>query len=395
MYLGLEKDASLQFTLLCASYFLFSCSFNMPIPELPAYLTSLGGARYLGLIISLFTLTAGLSRPVSGRMADNFGRIPVMFFGSGVCVVASLLYPAFGSVTAFLLLRFFHGLSTGFYPTGSSAYAADIIPFSYRGRALSILGLCSTLGLSLGPAIGSAISNHYGMRFMFYASSLLALLSIGVLFFLKETTKNKAPLSSFRLKAPGRELFEPKVLAPAIVTLLLYGSYGTALTVIPAVSLESGLKNTGIFFTFYTIGSVGIRIFAGKLLDHHSRPAVLKVASAVLLLSMLTIAFTREPWLLLMAGVIYGLSMGLAIPAGQAWTIDLADDRYRGRALSTVYIAMEAGIGLGALFSGWWYERSGHNTLAIFLVMAGLALTCSLYLQIFHGPARGIEKVKR
>ena len=52
-----------QFFLLCLSSFLFFSSFNMIISELPAYLDSLGGGEYKGLIIALFTLAAGLSRP--------------------------------------------------------------------------------------------------------------------------------------------------------------------------------------------------------------------------------------------------------------------------------------------------------------------------------------------
>jgi len=47
------------FGVLCLSYALFGGSFNMIIPELPAYLSSLGGEDYKGLIIALFTLTAG------------------------------------------------------------------------------------------------------------------------------------------------------------------------------------------------------------------------------------------------------------------------------------------------------------------------------------------------
>lgn len=389
MYFELDKHSSAQFMLLCASYFLFSCSFNMPIPSLPAYLSDLGGAQYLGLIISLFTLTAGLSRPFSGKLADTIGRIPVMFIGSSVCVICSFLYPAFGSVIAFLLLRFFHGLSTGFYPTGSSAYAADLIPFSYRGQALGILGLCSTLGLAIGPAIGSMVTNNYGITFMFYTSSLLAIISIIVLLFLKEHHPQKRQFTLSHLKVNRRELFEPRVLGPALVTFLLYGSYGASLTLIPAVSLHSGLRNTGIFFTFYTIGSVGVRIFVGKALDRYSRVFSLKTAGLIMLLSMIMIAFSGVAWLLMLAAVIYGISMGLASPAGLAWTIDLADPRHRGRALSTMYIAMEAGIGLGALFSGWWYEKSGHNTLSIFSAMAALALASCLYLQIFHRAHHG------
>ena len=97
---------------------MFFMSFNMIIPELPDYLTSLGGEDYKGLFISLFTLAAGLSRPFSGKIADRVGRIPVMIFGSVVCIVCGLLYPVLTSIAGFLFLRFFHGFSTGFKPTG-------------------------------------------------------------------------------------------------------------------------------------------------------------------------------------------------------------------------------------------------------------------------------------
>jgi predicted MFS family arabinose efflux permease len=57
-----------------------------------------------------------------------------------------------------------------------------------------------------------------------------------------------------------------------------------------------------------------------------------------------------------------------------------------------MYIAMEAGIGLGALFSGWWYEKSGHGTLAIFLIMGLLALLSYLYLQFIYRRNPGTGK---
>jgi MFS family permease len=88
----------------------------------------MGGAEHKGLIISLFTLTAGISRPFSGRLTDRVGRIPVMVFGSLVCVICGFLYPVFVTVVPFLLLRLGHGFSTGFKPTGTAAYIADIVP---------------------------------------------------------------------------------------------------------------------------------------------------------------------------------------------------------------------------------------------------------------------------
>ena len=118
----------------------------MMIPELPEYLTSLGGADYKGYIIALFTLSAALSRPFSGKLADTIGRIPVMVFGASVCFILGFLYPAVGTVWAFLLLRFFHGFSTGFKPTGTSAYVADVVPENRRGEAMGLLGVFGSLG---------------------------------------------------------------------------------------------------------------------------------------------------------------------------------------------------------------------------------------------------------
>ncbi|HLK96379.1 MAG TPA: MFS transporter, partial [Hymenobacter sp.] len=108
---------TLSFWLLSTSNFLFSASFSMMIPELPDYLTNLGGREYVGLIIALFTLTAGLSRPFSGKITDTVGRVPVMAFGSIVCFVCGFLYPYLLTVWGFLVLRLVHGFSTGTKPT--------------------------------------------------------------------------------------------------------------------------------------------------------------------------------------------------------------------------------------------------------------------------------------
>ena len=109
---GQDRLFSTPFLLLCLSHALFAASFNMMIPELPSYLSSLGGAEYKGLIIALFTLTAGISRPFSGKLTDKVGRLFVMYVGTAACVLCGLLYPVLTTVGGFLLLRFLHGFST-------------------------------------------------------------------------------------------------------------------------------------------------------------------------------------------------------------------------------------------------------------------------------------------
>lgn len=356
-----NRTFTLQFWLLCLSSYLFFCSFNMIIPELPNYITQLGGAEYKGLIISLFTLTAGLSRPFSGKMTDRWGRIPVMVIGSMVAGVTSLLYPLLSSLAGFFILRLVHGLSTGFKPTGTAAYVADIIPGDKRGEAMGILGVFLSLGMATGPAIGSPIALYFSLNTMFYVSSVLGILSVLVLLGMKESLPKSEGFSFSLFKVSLKEVFEPNVLFPCIIMILSTFSFGMILTIIPDFSTHLGLENKGIFFTYFTLSSIAVRIFAGKASDRYGRVVVLRIAIAALVVATLLLGYANSYLTLVLSAVFFGQASGISSPTIFAWVIDLAKDEHRGRAMSTLYIALEIGIGTGALYSGWAYGNDASN----------------------------------
>ncbi|SFN81886.1 Predicted arabinose efflux permease, MFS family [Chitinophaga sp. YR627] len=375
-----------HFVMLCLSNALFSASFNMLLPELPAYLTRMGGEDYKGYILALFTLMAGLSRPFSGKLTDTVGRVPVMIFGSLVCVVCSLLYPLVSSVGAFLLLRFFHGFSTGFKPTGTAAYVSDIVPATRRAEAMGMVGLFSTIGLALGPAIGGYISTQWNIQVMFQISAVFALLSVVILAGgMRETLADKQGFRLSTLRISKNEIFEPLVLAPVIVTFLTYLSYGALFTIIPDFSSHLGIQNKGLFFTFFTAASIGIRLLAGKVSDKYGRVPVLKISSFTMAIAVFVLAVAHTPAMMLTAAIIYGVSVGLNSPAITAWTIDLGHPQFKGRALASMYIAMEAGIGLGAYLSAFIYHNDTHFFALTFYCTAVVTLLASVYLLfIYH-----------
>jgi MFS family permease len=325
----------------------------MMIPELPDYLTNLGGREYVGLIIALFTLTAGLSRPFSGKITDTVGRVPVMAFGSIVCFVCGFLYPYLLTVWGFLVLRLVHGFSTGTKPTATAAYVADVVPASRRGEAMGTLGLFTALGMSLGPAIGSWLAHDYSMDVMFWTSSVFALLSIGILLRLPETLGNPQPFRLALLRLKKDEFFDKQALPPFMVLLLQSFSYGAVLTLISSLSTSVGVTNKGLFFTVYTLASLAVRLIFSRSSDRYGRVPVLTVSAAMLAVSMVLLMVTHTPVVYWAAALLYGFSSGMNAPTIQAWTADLADEATRGRAMATMYIALEAGIGLGALGSGW------------------------------------------
>jgi MFS family permease len=346
---------TLPFWLLCLSNFLFSSSFSMVIPELPGYLTRLGGGDYIGLIIALFTLTAGISRPFSGKLTDSIGRVPVMAFGSLVCFVCGLLYPILSSVAGLLVLRLFHGFSTGFKPTATAAYVADITASDRRGEAIGTLGISASIGMSLGPPLGSYLAAWTSIDVLFYVSSAFALLSILILIRMPETLADRVPFRPSLLVLKRDEVFEPRVIAPSVVMLLVSYPTGLLLTIGPNLAQSVGLANKGLLFTTYTLSSLLVRVFLSKSSDRYGRVVVLKISVAVLAISMALMALSDSFWMLLSAAAVFGLAWGMNTPVIQAWTVDLSDPANRGKAVATSYIALEIGIGLGAYVSGLLY----------------------------------------
>ena len=393
-----SRPYTLGFWLMCLSSFLFFLSFNLLLPELPDHLTRLGGGEYKGFIIALFTLTAGLSRPFSGKLADTVGRIPVMIFGSLVCFICGFFYPWALTVTGFLGLRLLHGFSTGFKPTGTAAFIADIVPMERRGEAMGLLGVTGSLGMAAGPAFGSWVATHFSLNVMFYCSSGAALLSLLVQGTLTETLApaQRRPFSWGLLKLEWGEVLEPRVLPAALVTLLCLFPFGAVLTVIPDQSRLLGLTGTskGLFYICYTVSSLAVRLLAGKTSDKYGRVLVLRWSAAGLALGLALLVWTPSVPGFLLGAVVFGLGTGLNSPTLYTWTIDLSDPLRRGRAVATMYIALEAGIGLGALAAGWIFSNQPAHLpyvhgLSLLGVLAALAYLLRLPLDApaGHRPA--------
>ena len=123
-----------------------------------------------------------------------------MAVGSIVCFVCGFLYPVLTTVAGFLFLRLIHGFSTGFKPTATAAYVADLVPQNRWGEAMGVHGVCFSTGLAIGPAIGSTITAHWSIDILFYCSSVFALLSIVILWNMRETLLEPKRFSFSHLK---------------------------------------------------------------------------------------------------------------------------------------------------------------------------------------------------
>lgn len=378
-FLGYSRD----FWLLCISSMFFFGSFNMVIPELPNYLTSIGGGEYKNWIIASFSLVALISRPFSGKITDSVGRLPVMLFGAFICAFTGFLYIFISGVTLFFILRAVHGLSAGFTPTGNVAYIGDIVSAERRGEAMGWMGMAGNIGAAMGPSLGGFIVLNFGIHALFISSSVMGLLSLVIFLKMKETLVPTERLNLSHFKINIQDFWEPSVRRVSMVMALSVFSFGTILTVIPDLSVHLGIENKGYFFTVFTLSSLLTRLLAGKASDKYGREPLVRIGCILLAISMFSLSITETAFMLVFSAVLMGLAQGVISPTLFAWASDLSPSHAKGRSMATLYIALELGVSVGGYISGTVYANKISNLFWAFNLCALFALIALLYLLIF------------
>lgn len=327
---------------LSLSSLFFSASYNILLPELPKYLIQIGGSNYLGYIILFFTISALVSRPLSGSLSDRRGGKFTILIGILVSILINFSYPYFTTVFGFLLLRFFHGFSTGFAPTGYTFFTKN--NFKEQGKAISFQTAFFAAGMAIGPMLSSYITDNFGMNSLFYSGSLLGILALVFILPLKE----EVPLSK---PATNKAIIDFGVWRPATIMFWVYLSFGILLISSSIIALELGFKNKGIFYFCFTVSTIAIRLIVKDKFKENSLKKLFTIATTLLIIASLLFAFWSNKYGFILASLLYGAAMAIFVPGLNLW-IFKKNSGEDGKAIATLYIFMELGIGLGAFLIG-------------------------------------------
>ena len=144
----------------------------------------------------------------------------------------------------------------------------------------------------------------------------------------------------------------------------------------------------------FTTSSLLIRFLSGKMSDRIGRVSIIKLSLFILVIAMIMIARSDSALYLLLSSAVYGIATGMLSPAITAWIVDLSHPDYRGKAIATMYIALEAGIGLGAFVAGALFISDVKMIPLTFYVIGLLTLLAFLYLQFLYKPSKFKEELK-
>lgn len=156
--------------------------FSFVMPFIPFYIRELGiteerwVALWAGILVSGAGLTMTFAAPLWGKLADKYGRKPMVLRSmfAGAAVVG--LMGAVANVHQLLLLRLLQGALTGTV-AASMALVSSTTPKAHLGYSLGLMQTAIFTGAAIGPWLGGISADHLGYRLSFAITGGLLLLS--------------------------------------------------------------------------------------------------------------------------------------------------------------------------------------------------------------------------
>lgn len=399
----MKASMRLSFSLLAAVPFLMVLGNSMLFPTFPKMQSTLHLSGFqTSLVVTAFSIPAGILIPLAGYLSDRYGRKAVMvpallIFGLGALVAALsitfLAHPYWGLIAG----RVIQGAGASGMAQLAMALTADIFRSHERAKVLGLLESANGLGKVVSPVSG-AVAGLILWFLPFYLFAALAL-PLGVLFWLiVKEPKMKRPQRPLRqyLK-DASQIFRTKGLAVGAVlvtgALVLFVLFGTLFFLSETLEKRYGMAEltSGFILALPVAALSGTSFLVGNYLQKHARISKVSITLGMLLITAVEVVlvfFSHSRMVLFIAISLMGLGGGLVLPCLTLLITSATSPDERGFVTSLYGGARFLGVALGPPIVGW---LMGFGDPYVFAVTAALALGSGIFSWVAITPQKLLE----
>lgn len=359
--MGMEKERlwNPQYVALMVANIFAYFGFFMVSTMLIPYLTGDGvglGDEAAGVIVGMFAITALVSRPFCGMMADRFNKIWLVRIATLLMAAGTFGYGLSKALPFIVLARVLHGVGFAINGTTLIPLITQYVPRSKLGEGLGYFGLANVIASATAPGFGAILAEQIGMEKVFWIAGLMCAGEIVLLVAVKYPGVKRAvtqKVSSVRIK----DMVVVEALGYTCVSSTLSFSNGIVTAYLVPYGEELGIANISLYFTFNALAMFLSRPLAGKLMDKKGLYVVALPGMAITSASMFLFAvagkFPEGMFAAIMiSSVLKALGQGAAQPSLQAASIKKAGKERSGSATSTFYLGGDIGQGIAPMIAG-------------------------------------------
>jgi len=340
--------------------------FSFMFPVIPLYATELGASvSQVGVIVATTSYVTAFFLIPFGMLSDRFGRRKLLIGGLLVFTLAPLLYPLANNPEQLTMIRAIHGLAAAAFLPTAIALVVDLTPPNRRGTAIGWYTASLQLGLMAGPITGGFLTSQFGFDAAFYGCSAISLIGLALAFSRLRDIAQEPVVTPEVTISPWRWLGHPLAIAVMLAPLLVALGSGTIGSFIPLYGLGFGMSeaDAGAIITALYASSAVLRAPSGRLADRINRKWLLGCGVGISAIAVSLFAFFHGLPQFILIGIIFGIGMGIAMPASLVMAADFSSAGGRGVVMAIPTCFFQVGLALGPTIMGPVAQMSGFKMM--------------------------------
>jgi EmrB/QacA subfamily drug resistance transporter len=145
---------------------------------IPSIVRDLGGFSLFAWVFSIYVLVQAVSVPIYGKLADLYGRKPMLLFGMVTFLAGSALSGLSWNMVSLIVFRGVQGIGAGALTPIIFTVVGDLYTVEERSRIQGWLSSVWGIAAVIGPAIGGFFVEFASWRWIFYINVPLGLVAI-------------------------------------------------------------------------------------------------------------------------------------------------------------------------------------------------------------------------
>jgi MFS family permease len=322
------------------------------LPIIPASAQAMGASLpTAGIILGLVMIGTLFADIPAARLINILGERKAMMSAAAVASLGILLASIATALWVLGLGVFILGASVAVFGLARHSYLTEVVPYSHRARALSILGGVFRAGHFIGPLIGAALIVLIDLQAVYWNAVVFCALAALILIFIKPDRMPDTPATvpGGTWKVAKRE---SKKLATLGVTSAIIGGLRTARLVgLPLWALSIGMPPATIALYMGIAGALDLALSysSGQIMDRFGRrwSALPTLLGLSLTFSLLTLATNETTFLAvaLLMSLANGVGSGIILVIGA----DLAPKGERNEFLASYRLLVDSGVAAAPL----------------------------------------------
>jgi DHA1 family multidrug resistance protein-like MFS transporter len=355
--------------------FLYWVALYLYVPTLPTYVQSKAhDLALVGTVLSMYGLWQAFVRLPLGITADWLGRRkPFVIIGLGLVGLGAWVMGTTGSVNGLIIGRAITGLAAGTWVLLAAGFIS-LFPPQEAVQASATLTLCSSIARIVGTSVTGSLNEVGGYSLAFFLATGVAALAILMVLFIPEQHR---PPKQPSVGSVGYLITRQDVLLPALLAAVgQYADWGITFGFMPVLAKQLG--GTGVTqSTLVTLHLVMLalgNLATSSVVNRVGARRLVTMGFGLLSVGIGIAALAPALWVLFVAQMCLGLSLGVGYPVLMGLSIQSVADTQRTTAMGLYQSVYAIGMFGGPWLSGILAEAIGIQPMFGVTAFACLAL---------------------